>query len=63
MALLVYYSVFFNDFDTQSCGNMMICFFALIDATWKGSTFDLLSLDYSGEEPFRISRFLLDATF
>ena len=63
LALLVYYAFYFKDFQSYACDNMLICYFALIDATWKGTTFDLVNFDYSGEETFRVSRFLVDATF
>jgi len=48
-----YYLAFFPDFQTKSCDNMGVCFFAFIDSTWKDEIWSFTSFDYSGENPWR----------
>lgn len=42
---------------------MGVCFFAFIDSTWKDAIWDFTSFDYSGDNPWRFGRFIVDSIF
>ena len=52
MASFFYFYVFFEDFDTEVCNDLYVCFFAFIDSTWKGGEWALVTYDYSGTKPW-----------